>query len=79
MTTATLDRQDTDFESVVTLTILAGLTPRTVVELAEWARDTEPTTPMLDVVGRELRDLLEARRSGRRYDRPGSPLQHLER
>ena len=79
MSTATLDRQETDFESIVTLTILAGLPPQAVVALAEWARRTEPGTPMLDVVGRELRDFLDARRTGVTYTNDGSPLFGLDR
>jgi len=79
MTAATLDRQETDFESIVTLTILAGLPSHVVVGLAEWARHHEPGTPMLDVVGRELRDFLEARRTGDTYRNTGSPLQGLDR
>jgi len=74
VSTATLDRQDTDFESIVTLTILAGLPSQVVVTLAEWARHAEPQTPMLDVVGRELRDYLDARRTGTSHPNPSSPL-----
>lgn len=74
MTTATLDRQYTDFEDIVTLTILAGLPADAVVGLAEWARRTEPDRPMLDVVGRELRDYMDARRDGRPYTNESSPL-----
>ncbi len=79
MTAPTLDRQDTDFESIVTLTILAGLPSHVVVGLAEWARHTEPGTPMLDVMGRELRDFLDARRTGDAYRNAGSPLHGLDR
>lgn len=74
MTTATLDRQYTDFEDVVTLAILADLPAQVVVELGEWAKRTEPDRPMLDVVGRELRDYLDARRDGRPYTNESSPL-----
>lgn len=74
MSTATLDQQQNDFENVVTLTILAGLPAHAVVELAEWAKVTEPGTPMLDVVGRELRDFISARRTGGVYANASSPL-----
>lgn len=79
MTAATLDRLDTDFESIVTLTILAGLPSQAVVGLADWARTTEPDTPMLDVMGRELRDFLDARRDGGSYGNAASPLHGLDR
>jgi hypothetical protein len=79
VSTATLDRQDTDFESIVTLTILAGLPSHVVVGLAEWARHTEPGSPMLDVMGRELRDFLDARRAGITYRNATSPLHGLDR
>ena len=78
MTTATLDRHYTDFESVATLTILAGLPAQAVVGLAEWAQANEPGTPMLDVVGRELRDFIDARRTGGTYANTTSPIYGLD-
>jgi hypothetical protein len=49
------------------------------VGLADWARTTEPDTPMLDVMGRELRDFLDARREGGAYGNAASPLHGLDR